>query len=296
MPRPRRQLVSSSVTPYYHVSARCVRRAYLCGHDSETGQSFEHRRNWIEKRIGILTSLFSIDVCAYAIMSNHYHLVVKINPEKTASWPDEQVLNRWCRLFKGPVLVQRWLNGEILSKPEQQSVRSIASVYRKRFGSLSWFMKCLNEPIARQANREDQCTGHFWEARFHSQALISEQALLAAMAYVDLNPVRAGIAATPEASEYTSVRARILSNLHTDSRPPVALATCSQILSINTRTYLQVLDATGRLVAHGKRGKIEARIQPILQRLGFAEIEWAEASLRFRDVYSRGVIKVKKPA
>ena len=208
MPRSRRTLVSVDDTPYYHVTSRCVRRAFLCGVDSFSGRSYEHRRQWIEDRIRILSSLFAIELCAYAVMSNHYHLVVRLNPAEASTWTDDEVLGRWTALFRGPLLVQRHRDGESLSAPELDTLGSLIGVFRRRLTSLSWFMKCLNEPIARKANREDNCTGHFWEARFHSQALKSHRALIAAMAYVDLNPVRAGIAVSPETSAFTSLRAR----------------------------------------------------------------------------------------
>ena len=190
MPRARKHLVCVAETPYYHVTSRCVRRAFLCGVDRESGRSYEHRRGWLEDRIRILSSVFSIQICAYAVMSNHYHVVVRLNPVESDEWCDDEVLRRWTALFRGPLLVQRYRNGDSLSEAEAATLRSIATVYRRRLGCLSWFMKCLNEPIARQANREDGCTGHFWEARFHSQSLRTEAALLTAMAYVDLNPAQ----------------------------------------------------------------------------------------------------------
>ena len=323
MPRPRKQLVCVADTPYYHVFSRCVRRAFLCGVDHDSGRSYEHRRAWIEDRIRVVSSLFSIHLCAYAVMSNHYHLVVKLNPDEAKGWSDDEVLQRWTSLFRGPLLVQRYRAGEALSAAEQDTVRATASVYRQRLGDLSWFMKCLNEPIARQANAEDGCTGHFWEARFQSQALRSERALLAAMAYVDLNPVRARIAATPEDSEYTSIRRRIcgdcgpreqrgpvtrmlergeLHHFETPIRPLLGFPDTvnpiegsqpsAEALPMREPDYLQLVDFTGRFVVAGKRGHIEASVAPILDRLGLSSSEWVQASTGFRQNYRNGDLRL----
>ncbi|ARU55659.1 hypothetical protein OLMES_1584 [Oleiphilus messinensis] len=103
---PRDRLVSLADTLYYHIVSRCVRRTFLCGADHQTGQSFEHRRQWIEDRIRSLSSLFTVDICAYAVMSNHYHLVIKLNPNEALDWSQDDVLARWCSVFKGPLIVQ----------------------------------------------------------------------------------------------------------------------------------------------------------------------------------------------
>ena len=86
MARPRNTQVSLQDTPYYHCVSRCVRKAYLCGVDFYTGQSYEHRRDWIEARLLMLASVFSIDICAYAVMSNHLHLVLGVDSYKL-TWP-----------------------------------------------------------------------------------------------------------------------------------------------------------------------------------------------------------------
>jgi len=211
MTRPRSALVSLDDTPWYHCVSRCVRRAFLCGQDAVSGQSFEHRRGWIATRLKQLSTVFAIDVAAYAVMSNHYHAVLRVDDERAANWSVDEVLERWTTLFSGPLLVARYRSEarSAMGQAEVAEVEALAEVYRGRLHDLSWFMRMLNEYIARQANAEDGVKGRFWEGRFKSQALLDEPALLAAMAYVDLNPVRAGMAETPEASDYTSVQERL---------------------------------------------------------------------------------------
>ncbi len=189
-----------------------MRRAFLCGVDPLTSKDYEHRKGWIRDRLEEIASFFAIEVCGYAVMSNHLHLVLRSRPDLVRRWTDEEVALQWRRLFpaRDPLT---GLTGE----PTAQELSTITSdpgrvtELRKRLASLSWFMRCLNEPIARAANQEDGCTGRFWEGRFRSQALVDEAAILACSIYVDLNPIRAGIAETPENSQFTSAFDRIRS-------------------------------------------------------------------------------------
>jgi len=198
MPKPRKRQVCIEDTPYYHCISRCVRRAFLCGKDAHSGFDFSHRRQWIVDRIKLVCSVFVVDMCAYAIMSNHYHVVVRINTDQINDWSDKEVVQRWLQLFQGPLLIHQYLNKAKLTEYEQDRIFVLVSTWRKRLCDLSWFMRCINEPIARMANAEDHCTGRFWEGRFKSQALLDERAVLACMAYVDLNPIRSAMARTPE--------------------------------------------------------------------------------------------------
>ncbi|TMP59994.1 transposase, partial [Pseudoalteromonas citrea] len=188
--------------------SRCVRVAYLCGEDKVTGQSYEHRRGWIEDKLLELAKVFCIDVCSYAVMSNHTHTVLYVDDIKAKRLSDKAIIIRWHKLFKGTILSHKFLQGERLDSAQQTFLNKDIEQFRERLSSISWFMRVLNESIARKANKEDNCTGRFWEGRFKSQALLDEAALAACMAYVDLNPVRAKMTETPEASDYTSVKAR----------------------------------------------------------------------------------------
>jgi len=206
---PRKQLIDLHSTPYYHVMNRCVRRAFLCGQDHFSGQSYEHRRQWILDKARELSKAFAIDVCAYAIMSNHYHLVLHVDKEQANRWSPREVIRRWSQVCAGPAIIHDYLALKPLSASELYVINELAGKWRERLYDISWFMRRLNESIARQANAEDECTGRFWQGRFKSQALLDEGALLTCMMYVDLNPIRAGMADSLEGSDFTSIQERI---------------------------------------------------------------------------------------
>jgi REP element-mobilizing transposase RayT len=265
MPEPRYRQISVEDTPYYHCISRCVRRAFLCGSDSVTGFDFEHRRQWIVDRIKLLCSVFAVDLCAYAIMSNHYHIVVRINADEVDQWSDEEVAQRWMQIFSGPLLMHQYLTNANLTESELTRVADLFASWRERLADLSWFMRCINEPIARLANAEDHCTGRFWEGRFKSQALLDERALLACMAYVDLNPIRANIAKTPELSDYTSIQERVKQPRSGYLRPFEEKE--ENGIPFKLKDYLELVDWAGREIKLNKRGYIPASAPPILVRL-----------------------------
>src|SRR5690606_31706925 len=254
----RKTLVSLNDTPYYHVVARCVRRAWLWGFDEYAGRDYSHPKEWVLERLAQLTSIFTIEIPAYAVMSNHYHLVVYVDQTRARELSGEQVVERWTQLFRAPPVVERWCNGKA-TQAERQLAEAIIHKWRKRLCDLSWFMKCLNEHLAQRANLEDNCDGRFWQGRFRYQALLDEAGILTAMAYVDLNPVRAGIASTPEDSAFTSIYERIrrLERVPSEGEADaIASSLALQSFSDEERgaaripysfkEYLQLVDWTGR--------------------------------------------------
>lgn len=288
MTRPRRTLVSLDDTPYYHCVTRCARRAFLCGEDPYTGIDYSHRREWIAKRLAHLAEVFAIDVCAYAVMSNHAHFVLRINRDAAYALSEAQVIDRWKALFSLPVLIDRYRDGHASSEAEKHQAQEIIHTWRQRLMDLSWFMRCLNEHIARRANAEDGCTGRYWEGRFKSQALLDEAALLTCMAYVDLNPVRAKLADTPEDSAFTSVRQRIHcfqgKRAEKHDAPSIRLLpfqeadsrTAADHLPFTLMDYLDLVDWSGRAVRQDKPGLIPSAFPPILHRLGIDRAEYLE--------------------
>jgi putative transposase len=287
-----------------HTFTRCVRRAYLHGYDAFTNRDFSHRKAWLVKRLRFLTSLFAVEVCAYSVLHNHYHLILRILPSIVPSWPDRDVAIRWLSLSPHQV-----------SPPSENQISALASSpariteLRRRLGSLSWFMGALNEFIARKANIEEGVKGRFWESRFKCRALLDDAAIVAGMVYVDLNPIRAGLAETPEDSDFTSIQERIRAwqkenlpapnstNAQRHKSDNTADASSSDsaswlcpidsdyarpgILQITTHQYLDLVDRSGRILKTNKHGFIDPDLLPILLRIGANPNAWMDTIAQF---------------
>lgn len=325
MPRVNRsEICASDEVQVFHLINRCVRRTFLCGKDKRSGKDYSHRKQWIRDRLEELAGIYGIEVMGFAVMSNHLHVVVRTRPDIVKAWSDDEIALRWWRLFP-----QRRDENKRPAEPtefELNSIRNDAAGLkekRRRLTDISWFMRCLAEPIARRGNRDDKVTGRFWEGRFKAQPLSDEAAIAACMAYVDLNPIRARIAKDPESSEFTSARERIAdkqsaSEVQTSDAQdvrtehgrnagwlaPVSLdarrkavrerstarrASNKGCLPMTLDQYLQLLDWTGRQVHRKKPGRISQEAAAVIERLGYSKDTWLDLVKNFRKRFRRTV-------
>ena len=318
MPRVNRsEIIATDEVQVFHLVNRCVRRTFLCGNDPQTGRDYSHRKLWIRRRLEQLAAIFGMDILGYGVMSNHLHVVVRTRPDLVRKWTDQQVALRWWTLFP-----QRKNADGSAAKPTKQELyailkdQSALKERRLRLSDISWFMRCLAEPVARRGNREDDVTGRFWEGRFKAHPVLDEPALAACMAYVDLNPIRAGIAKTPESSEFTSICDRIhdqrkaaqkrskqaaaiqtehgeragwlapvpLQPTHKTSRqkPTVRRAGNKGCLPMSLEQYKRLLEWTGKQLRKLQTDEIPSEAAAILKRLQINPESWLPMVQRFR--------------
>lgn len=296
---PRKLLVDVQVTRYYHCISRCVRRALLCG------DGFEHRKQWIEDRLQVLAENFALSVCGFAVMDNHLHVLIRLDPARSVTWEAEAVVRRWIAVYPpryldtdDPAVVGAWVERVAQDRKKVEQLRL-------RLGDLGWFMKALKEPLARMANKEDDCKGTFWESRYKSIAILDEESLLATCAYIDLNPLAAGIAATVETSRHTSIRQRVDHARHSGKLPSLKAAAKGSVAgsraagkleeshwlcplddrrhkgsqregmleNFSLGSYLLLVDYTSRLFRSGK-ARVSQEVAGILDRLGTNAAFW----------------------
>jgi len=193
------------------VKNRTVRRCFLMGNDPLTGKNYDHRKAWMEKELEHLAACFGINLLTYAILSNHFHLILRSRPDVVETWSDKDVAVRWLTLC--PLRKDDHGNGK---EPTEFEINTIVNnsdrlaEIRSRLSDVSWWMRLLPQTIAQRANLDDNDVGKFWQSRFKEVRLLDEAAILACCAYVDLNPMRAALAEALESSDYTSAQRRVL--------------------------------------------------------------------------------------
>ncbi len=301
-----------------HVMNRTVRRCFLMGDDPLTGKNYDYRKEWLETQLKRLAAQFGIDLLCQAIMSNHFHLVLRSRPDVVAEWDDAEVARRWLMLC--PVRKDEHGQAEEPTEAELNSIRKNRKkleAIRSRLSDISWWMRLLSQNIAQRANREDEEVGKFWQARYKAVRLLDEASLLACAAYVDLNPIRAAMAQTLETSEFTSVQKRIQSIksaakskgssqqtaeaadgylapleinerkdklgpcCHTDGRR------CSDkgFLPMPTAAYVSLLAWTARQLRAGKHGSTPSKMRLVFERLGISGEIWCELVKNFGRLF-----------
>ncbi len=306
----RREIFSPKEVAICHVTSRVVRRCFLTGDDPVTGKNFDHRKIWIEDLLRDFAAQFGIDLLTFAILSNHFHLILRSRPDVVEAWDDTEVALRWLRICPN-----RLPDGTI-AEPSEAAINAIRNSpeqlneIRSRLSDISWWMRLICQRIAIRANKEDKITGHFWQGRFHAVRILDEVSLLACAAYVDLNPIRAAMAETLEDSEFTSVQRRIQSLADSDTDPsqrldnflsPISLqqnqemgpcitnspSRCSDkgFLDMTLGEYLSLLDWTARQSVSGKSGKTPSDTPPILERLSVDPSVWCVLAGRFGPLF-----------
>ena len=316
---PRCEIIDETKLGFYHCRSKCVRGEFLCGKDNKTGKDFSHRMDWIWERLVKLAGLFAIDVTFVAVLGNHLHLLLRNRPDIVKQWTEEEIMRRAVLIFPYRFKAFGGYNGGPTTRQLRDLVADKEQVdeMRARLSSISWLMRQLNQQIARQANAQDEVTGHFWEGRFKATPVLDTLGLLVCAMYVDLNVVRAGVADTPEDSFHTSAAARIrgmkarqqddsqaaqcdgwLSRLSllSDEQPgyPPAgelgglRASDNGVLDMTSPDYLQLLDFAGRCVRADKRGRIPDHLAPILERTGLTESS-LDLCLHYEQIFTVAV-------
>ncbi|MFY8059716.1 MAG: hypothetical protein ACOVRM_18370, partial [Planctomycetaceae bacterium] len=178
MARPnRRDVLTDGEVQIVHCVNRCVRRAFLCGNDALTGRNYDYRRQMIRHRLEFLAGIMAIEVLGYSILSNHFHTILRSRPDVVRTWSDEEIVLKWWMLCPA----RRNHDGSP-AQPTDHELRTLLAnrhgikEKRRRLSSISWCMRFVCERIARQSNREDNCTGRFWEGRFKAQVLQNDAA------------------------------------------------------------------------------------------------------------------------
>jgi hypothetical protein len=297
----------------FHCWTRCAQHACLLGPDPKTGKDCSYRRAWIIIREEQLAALFAIDIEFRAEMRNHLHVVLRTMPRVAKRLGREEVVRRWLTITKLAKCMSDDLpeiNPKLVKKLAKDKKK--VEQMRRRLSSISWFMGTLCENISRRSNAEAGTSGHFWESRFKCRECLDENAVLLCGIYVDLNPIKAGEAASPEKARYTSIYTRLQAQsqrknarnradgwlgeltLQPESKKNESLADSSRsgrrasdmgILSISLADYLKLLKWTAKLLRSGERKTIPKDLATILDYMDVNAEAWLDTVNDYEDSF-----------
>jgi len=276
----------------FHVITRCARRSFLMG------DHHGHRRGWFAESLSDALPHFGVDLVTYAIMSNHVHLILRLRPDVVDQWTPVEAARHALSVFPAR---SGWQNEALPITASQvegyAEHRAWLKKQRERLKSLSWFMRVVKQAIARRANSEDECRGHFWESRFHTVALLDEAAVIACMIYVDLNPARARMTKTIRGSDYSGGRGRLLLQEQAGEKawepgerglakqlaslrsvaPVHAVTGEEQSCWLNGPDYLEVLESTLASISGAPKSAWQAHLMNTCARLALDFDQWPAA-------------------
>jgi REP element-mobilizing transposase RayT len=169
----------------YHVMSRTVLDGFVLG---------DVEKEYLLKLIKHLSAVYFTEVLGFCLMGNHFHLLVKMIPEYDYS--DDQIKRRYARY---------WENGKELGDDQ-------IPMLRRKWSSLSEYMKEVKQTFSRYYNKTYRRRGFFWSDRYKSLIVEKGETLINCLAYIDLNPVRAGIVDKPEDYRWNSLGYHIQAN------------------------------------------------------------------------------------
>jgi REP element-mobilizing transposase RayT len=314
---PRKNQIDLTETRFYHCISRCTQQCFLLGEDEYTKRNYDHRKTWVITQLNALCSVFAIQVCAYAVMSNHYHLVLYVQSERVSEWSDDEVILRSetanTLRASGRFLTQEEKDALALKLHTEEEIEQM----RKKLFDISQFMAGMNQYLSRRANLESNRKGTFWDRRFNSVSLLDDAAVLSCMAYVDLNPVRAGMAKSLEEADFTSIQDRLRAHVKADNTAvvvesnvtsvfettlqqpklfpqllPFATNNAKSPLPCSFEDYKNLVEWTGQQLREGKASllqqvAISSELQTMLRKVAISPEHWLHNTKSAEAQYAR---------
>ena len=181
MPRSARMVIKDE-SAVYHVMSRTALDGFVLG---------DVEKEYLIELIKKLSKVYFAEVLGFCIMGNHFHLLVRMNQEEEYS--DEEIKERF-RLYYGE------------KNPEEEGMDIVKILQlRKKWSNLSEYMKEIKQGFSRFYNRRHKRKGFFWSDRFKSVIVDNGETLINCLAYIDLNPIRAGLVSKPEEYRWSSI-------------------------------------------------------------------------------------------